>query len=60
MLARITEAQATARIPVGVEAGDVLRDLALSRTHLEDALTRFNSAQYRLRGTWDRRDPEKA
>lgn len=35
------------------------RDLALSRTHLEDALTRFNSAQYRIKGTWVRSDPEK-
>jgi hypothetical protein len=39
--------------------GDVKRDLALARTHLEDALTRFNSAQYRLLGIWNRRDPEK-
>jgi hypothetical protein len=39
------------------EAG---RDLALSRTHLEDALTRYNSAQYRKKGTWKRADPDKA
>jgi hypothetical protein len=40
--------------------GDTARDLALARTHLEDALTRFNSAQYRLAGTWKRADPERA
>lgn len=39
--------------------GSVARDLALSRTHLEDALTRYNSAQYRIRGTWKRLDPDK-
>lgn len=38
--------------------GEVQRDLALARTHLEDALTRFNSAQYRIKGLWERRDPE--
>jgi len=35
------------------------RDLAVARTALEDALTRYNSAQYRIRGTWERRDPDK-
>ena len=35
------------------------RDLALARTHLEDALTRYNSAQYHRRGTWKRADPDK-
>ena len=35
------------------------RDYSLAITHLEDGLTRFNSAQYRLAGTWNRRDPER-
>jgi len=34
------------------------RDLALAKTHLEDALTRYNSAQYRAKGTWKRADPD--
>lgn len=38
---------------------DVGRDLSLSITSLEDALTRYNSAAYRLRGTWGRQDPDK-
>lgn len=38
--------------------GPVARELALSRTHLEDALTRYNSAQYRKAGTWKRADPD--
>jgi hypothetical protein len=38
--------------------GAVLRDLALAATHLEDALTRYNSAQYRRKGTWNRADPD--
>lgn len=42
-----------------VGRSDAGRDLALSLTHLEDALTRFNSAQYRIAGTWKRADPEK-
>ena len=40
--------------------GDAARDLSLSITHLEDALTRFNSALYRIQGMWVRRDPEVA
>lgn len=36
------------------------RDLSLAITHLEDALTRYNSACYRLAGTWNRRDPDAA
>lgn len=38
------------------EAG---RDLALAATHLEDALTRYNSARYRMMGTWKRADPDR-
>lgn len=36
-----------------------LRDLSIAITHLEDALTRYNSACYRMAGTWKRADPEK-
>jgi hypothetical protein len=38
--------------------GPARRDLALARTHLEDALTRYNSACYRINGTWKRADPD--
>ena len=38
---------------------DEARDLALVRTHLEDALTRYNSACYRRAGTWKRADPDR-
>lgn len=38
---------------------DAGRDLALAKTHLEDALTRYNSARYRMGGTWKRADPDK-
>lgn len=34
------------------------RDLSIAITHLEDALTRYNSACYHLAGTWSRRDPD--
>lgn len=39
--------------------GGAARDLALANTHLEDALTRYNSACYRIAGTWKRADPER-
>lgn len=39
-------------------SGAAKRDLALSATHLEDALMRYNSACYRVLGTWKRADPE--
>lgn len=35
------------------------RDLALAATHLEDALTRYNSGRYRMLGTWKRADPDR-
>lgn len=35
------------------------REFALSITHLEDALTRYNSARYRQEGDWHRNDPDK-
>ena len=38
---------------------DTKRDCALVQTHLEDALTRYNSACYRLVGTWKRVDPDR-
>ena len=34
------------------------RDLSLAVTHLEDALTRYNSSRYRRAGTWKRADPD--
>lgn len=34
------------------------RDLSIAITHLEDALTRYNSSRYRHRGTWKRVDPD--
>lgn len=35
------------------------RDLNISKTHLEDSMTRYNSAQHRRAGTWKRDDPDK-
>lgn len=40
------------------DRGPEARDLALSITHLEDALTRYNSSRYRRKGTWGRADPD--
>lgn len=37
---------------------DAGRDGSLAHTSLEEALTRFNSLCYRLRGTWKRMDPD--
>ena len=42
----------------GTSDGAVARDLSLAITHLEDALTRYNSSRYRERGTWRRDDPD--
>lgn len=36
-----------------------IRDLELAQIHLEDALTRYNSAVYRINRTWQRADPDK-
>lgn len=47
------------RAAYGPDQG-VARDLSLAITHLEDALTRYNSACYRIDGTWKRRDPDAA
>ena len=52
------------RLEERVESGedmdvDEARDLALVRTHLEDALTRYNSACYRRLGIWQRADPDR-
>lgn len=41
-----------------LDHGAAARDLALSATHLEDALTRYNSARYRMKGIWKRADPD--
>lgn len=38
---------------------DAIRDLELARCHLEDALTRYNSARYRMNGTWGRQDSDR-
>jgi hypothetical protein len=35
-----------------------LRDLSIAITAIEDALTRYNSAQYHERLTWKRVDPD--
>jgi hypothetical protein len=43
----------------GVMTEDSIRDLELSREHLEDALTRYNSARYRMNGTWGRQDSDR-
>ena len=57
MLARIAELRISANsAPDGSAA---IADLDLARTHLEDALTRFNSACYRIAGTWGRADAER-
>lgn len=44
---------------VGAMHNDAARDLSLSITNLEDALTRYNSARYRQAGMWDRADSDK-
>lgn len=41
-------------------SGDEARDLSLSITHLEDAMTRYNSSRYRNQRTWKRADPDAA
>lgn len=38
---------------------DAARDLSIAITHIEDALTRYNSAQYRESGNWVRLDPDR-
>lgn len=38
--------------------GQAGRDFWLAKTHLEDALTRYNSGRYHENGTWVRRDPD--
>lgn len=47
--------QASPDVTMSVDAG---RDLSLAHTALEDAATRYNSACYRLGGTWKRADPD--
>lgn len=44
--------------PLAQFSTDIGRDLALAHTALEDALTRHNSACYRIAGTWKRADPD--
>lgn len=39
--------------------GDEGRDLSIAITHLEDALTRYNSSRYRRFGMWKRADPDR-
>lgn len=56
MLELIDEAKTQLRDKI--DAGMEARDLALSATHLEDALTRWNSSRYRRRGSWGRADPD--
>ncbi len=55
MLARL--ADMTAR----PEAQDleVFGDLEQAKLHLDDALTRYNSARYRMAGMWDRADSDR-
>jgi hypothetical protein len=38
---------------------DAGRDLSIAYTALEDAATRYNSACYRIAGTWKRADPDR-
>lgn len=38
---------------------DAGRDCSVAHTALEDALMRYNSATYRLKGTWKRVDPDR-
>lgn len=44
----------------GERLTDAGRDLSIAHTALEDAATRYNSACYRLAGTWKRADPDRA
>lgn len=39
--------------------GEAARWLSICITHLEDALTRYNGAQYHHKGTFKRDDPDK-
>lgn len=41
------------------ESPEEARDLSIAITHLEDALTRYNSARYRRAGTWQRAEPDR-
>lgn len=41
-----------------IDRSDAMRDGALTHTHLEDALMRYNSLCYRLNESWKRADPE--
>lgn len=52
---RLESMQQAAQADADRDAG---RDTALAFTALEDALTRHNSARYRLAGTWKRADPD--
>lgn len=58
MHAAIAFRRAEARLLPDERADLAGRDLALANTHLEDALTRYNSARYHALGTWQRRDPD--
>lgn len=59
MLERLNALFASDEVADHEDWADIHRDLELAQQHLQDALTRYNSAQYRLRGTWERRDPDK-
>lgn len=58
MLDRVDELLEVAAAPVTAN-GDARIDLVEARRHLEDALTRFNGAVYRIAGRWDRADSER-
>lgn len=41
-----------------IDVIDAGRDCSMAHTSLEDALMRYNSACYRINGTWKRMDPD--
>lgn len=56
---RITSAMAANGHAISGYPSEAGRDLAIAKTHIEDAQTRYNSARYRMKGTWKRADPDK-
>jgi hypothetical protein len=45
---------------LGDESGAILREFSIAITHIEDAITRYNKATYRLKGTFAITDAERS
>jgi hypothetical protein len=59
MLTRIENVLESEELYIAKDWDDACIDLRQAKEHLKDALTRYNSATYRIRGTWNRVDPDK-